>query len=471
MEYRHCQITLDKEHNLHLMEIDHYLATETFLQKEFEWLEKIIRVRIENYFKASDKLQSIYDIKPPIIGDESTYERFLLHYELGFTERVIIAMITASILKPEVFDLFHTQNEVTGMAYVEFGGKIEDRRFIPTFRTAAFILNESNTALPVILYPLFEQSHPFTYFSLLDFSETTFRTRIESTIRFSSEAEYLLFTGNTYQPEFNNEFPAKLLTTNLNWEDLVLSKGIRHDINEILMWFKMKQKFEQEKHLNKWVKKGYRALFYGPSGTGKTLTATLIGKSVSLPVYRIDLSMVVSKYIGETEKNLAKVFDRAENNNWILFFDEADALFGKRTTATTSNDRHANQEIAYLLQRIEDFPGMVILATNLEKNIDGAFSRRFQLQVPFTLPDKEERYKLWKQIFSEEFSLDDKFIRKFSEEYELTGGALINILRTSLLHSHHDSTNKISVEAVEYAIRKELEKDGKLGISYFGDKK
>jgi DNA polymerase III delta prime subunit len=453
------------------MEIDHYIATEAFLQKEFEWLEKIIQVRIANYFNPIEGKQSIHDIKPPIIGDESTYERFMLHYELGFTERIIIAMITASILKPEVFDLLHTQNEVTGIAYVEFGGKIEDRRFIPTFRTAAFILNESNTALPVILYPLFEQSHPFTHFSLLDFSEATFRTRIETTMRFSSEAEYLLFTGNAYQPEFNNEFPAKLLTTDLNWDDLVLSKSISHDINEILLWFKMQNTLENNTHLSKWLKPGYRALFYGPSGTGKTLTASLLGKSVNLPVYRVDLSMVVSKYIGETEKNLAKVFDRAENNHWILFFDEADALFGKRTNATTSNDRHANQEIAYLLQRIEDFPGMIILATNLEKNIDEAFSRRFQLQVPFRLPDKEERYKLWKQIFSEEYSLTEEFICKSSENYEFTGGSLINILRTAVLHSHENSSNKISEEAVLYAIRKELEKDGKVGINYFNIKK
>jgi AAA+ superfamily predicted ATPase len=453
------------------MEIDHYLATEAFLQKEFEWLGKIIRLRIESYFNAVEKEQSIYDIKPPIIGDESTYERFLLHYELGFTERIIIAMITASILKPEVFDLLHTQNDVTGITYVEFGGKIEDRRFIPTFRTAAFILNEGNNALPVILYPLFEQSHPFTSFSLLDFSETTFRTRIETIMRFSSEAEYLLFTGNAYQPEFNNEFPAKLLTTNLNWEDLILSKSTAHEINEILLWLKLQQKFELDTHLNKWIKPGYRALFYGPSGTGKTLTASLIGKSANLPVYRVDLSMVVSKYIGETEKNLAKVFDRAQSNHWILFFDEADALFGKRTKANTSNDRHANQEIAYLLQRIEDFPGVIILATNLEKNIDEAFSRRFQLQVAFRLPDKEERYKLWTQVFSKEFSLNEEFIRKSSEDYELTGGSLINILQTAVLHSHENSPNKITEEAVVFAIRKELKKDGKVAVNFFGNKK
>ena len=449
------------------MEIDHYLATETFLKKEFDWLSKIIRVRYESYFDIAKPKQSIYDLMPPILGDESTYERFILYYELDFTERVIVALITASILKPEVFDLLLSKNEITGNAYVEFGGKLEDRRFIPTFRTAAFILNESKDALPVILYPLFEQTHPFTYYQLLDFSDTTFRTRIETPMRFSPEAEYLLFSGEAYKPEFNSEFPAKLLTSELDWKDLVVSKKVRRDIDEILAWFKLEKKAPTIDHLNKWLKPGYRVLFYGPSGTGKTLTATLLGKTSRRPVYRVDLSMVVSKYIGETEKNLAKVFDRAEHNDWILFFDEADALFGKRTQAKTSNDRHANQEIAYLLQRIEDFPGVIILASNLEDNLDDAFSRRFQLQVHFEKPDTEDRIKLWSQIFKGDYGLRKKFIEHIAEQYELTGGSIINILRTAILHSDQSLPEKVNEDAVMYAIRKQMEKEGKPSVNYF----
>ncbi len=116
---------------------------------------------------------------------------------------------------------------------------------------------------------------------------------------------------------------------------------------------------------------------------GKSLTASLLGKSANMDVYRIDLSKVVSKYIGETEKNLSNIFDMAENKDWILFFDEADALFGKRTSASDSKDRYANQEVADLLQRIEDFPGIVILATNLKSNLDEAFARRFQSMIYF----------------------------------------------------------------------------------------
>ena len=124
--------------------------------------------------------------------------------------------------------------------------------------------------------------------------------------------------------------------------------------------------------------------------------------------YKIDLSMVVSKYIGETEKNLARVFDQAENQRWILFFDEADALFGKRTTVSDSHDRYANQEVSFLLQRIEEFNGVVILASNLKGNIDDAFLRRFQSVVNFPLPRAADRLRLWSEAFPPRVTLDPR---------------------------------------------------------------
>src|SRR6201991_4144918 len=147
------------------------------------------------------------------------------------------------------------------------------------------------------------------------------------------------------------------------------------------------------------LKKGYRALFYGPPGTGKTLTAALLGNEMNKDVYRVDLSMVVSKYIGETEKNLELLFARAEDKGWILFFDEADALFGKRTSVRDAHDKYANQEVSYLLQRIEDFNGLIILATNMKNNIDEAFVRRFNAILRFPFPEAAERKLIWEKSF------------------------------------------------------------------------
>lgn len=143
--------------------------------------------------------------------------------------------------------------------------------------------------------------------------------------------------------------------------------------------------------------------------------------------------MVVSKYIGETGKNLANVFDQAENKNWILFFDEADALFGKRTQASSSNDRHANQEISYLLQRVEDFPGTVILATNLKANIDEAFARRFQSVIYFPTPEADLRLRLWQGVLGDKCRLaEDVDLVDLAEKYALAGGAILNVVRYGL---------------------------------------
>jgi SpoVK/Ycf46/Vps4 family AAA+-type ATPase len=237
-------------------------------------------------------------------------------------------------------------------------------------------------------------------------------------------------------------------------------------MDEILLlkaWLKHSRTILQEWGLYRIIKPGYRSLFYGPPGTGKTLTACLIGKSAGLDVYRIDLSMVVSKYIGETEKNLANVFDQAQNKNWILFFDEADALFGKRTQSNSSNDRYANQEVSYLLQRIEDFPGIVILASNLKTNIDEAFARRFQSIIHFPMPDPAERRQLWTNMIPESMKLNEKIVvGEIANEYELSGGAIINVIRhcaiKMLQNDHQHVTNGLLLEG----IRKEFMKEGKV---------
>ena len=172
--------------------------------------------------------------------------------------------------------------------------------------------------------------------------------------------------------------------------------------------------------------------------------------------------MVVSKYIGETEKNLAHVFDQAENRNWILFFDEADALFGKRTQTSSSNDRHANQEISYLLQRVEDFPGTVILATNFKANIDEAFARRFQSVVYFPMPDTDLRLRLWQNVFGGQCRLaDDVDLRELAEKYPLAGGAILNVVRYGAIQAVRHPEQKVTAENLRKGIVREMRKEGK----------
>jgi hypothetical protein len=207
--------------------------------------------------------------------------------------------------------------------------------------------------------------------------------------------EPLLF-GHNAEPAFSAAFPAKRIHTPMLWSDLVLHPKTLEQVNDIRLWMEYNGQVLTDPVLMRKVKPGYRILFYGPSGTGKTLTASLLGNEFKLPVYRIDLSQVVSKYIGETEKNLESVFARASRKNWILFFDEADALFGKRTSVSSAHDKYANQEVSYLLQRIEEHEGLLILASNFKNNIDDAFLRRFHHIIHFPMPGVPERLGIWK---------------------------------------------------------------------------
>jgi SpoVK/Ycf46/Vps4 family AAA+-type ATPase len=203
-------------------------------------------------------------------------------------------------------------------------------------------------------------------------------------------------------------------------------------------------------------------MFHGPAGTGKTLTAALLGRQFGKEVYKIDLSQVVSKYIGETEKNLENIFSKAERKDWILFFDEADALFGKRTQVQNAHDRYANQEVSYLLQRVEDYPGLLILASNFKNNIDEAFLRRFHSILHFPLPGPAERLELWRKTMPTLIpAAPGVDLRALSEKYELTGAAILNIVHYASLQALAKGDAAIPPESILEGITKEYRKENK----------
>lgn len=202
------------------------------------------------------------------------------------------------------------------------------------------------------------------------------------------------------------------LATHYEWSDLVVDQSTSRQLSDIHECTKSRQ--------------SCHALFYGPPGTGKTLAAALLGKQLQQEVYTINLSQVVSKYIGETEKNLGRIFDEAESKNWILFFDEADALFGKRTDVKDSHDKYANQEVSYLLNRIETFNGLAILATNMKNNIDDAFIRRLRFVVYFPIPAPQERLRLWqKGLATHQLSVEPSHLQSIADKYDLSGSAIM----------------------------------------------
>src|SRR5262249_52070183 len=234
--------------------------------------------------------------------------------------------------------------------------------------------------------------------------------------------------------------------------DLVLHPGTRKQLAEIQAFLAHGHTLMHEWNIAARVRPGHRALFHGPPGTGKTLTAALLGQSPRRDVYRVDLSLVVSKCIGETEKNLSRVFARAQRQDWILFFDEADALFGKRTETKDAHDRYANQEVAYLLQRLETFDGVVLLASNMRENLDPAFARRFESVIFFPLPRPAERLELWRRGLPARARLDASVdLPALAERYELAGGAIMNIIRQICLASIAEGERPITAADVQQA--------------------
>ena len=400
------------------------------LTAHIEWFNQMLTTALQLYFQQGCEYSSIEEVTPP---NDGWLEEVTGRQDISFSERVVVMLALMPHTSPQSLDIFFVQNKNFDRQYTEFGGwkGLSHGGFLPTGETASFILAGEDMERKKEVIRMFQKDHWFYAQNILRLEGAgEGEPFLSGQLRPSEEFLSHVLLDREYKPDYNIGFPAKRITTALEWEDMILDYATLEALEEINTWIRHQHTIMEDWGLKRFLKPGYRALFYGPPGTGKTLAATLLGKKNDMDVYRVDLSMIVSKYIGETEKNLAKVFDMAENRNWILFFDEADALFGKRTSTNTSNDRHANQEVAYLLQRIEDFPGTVILATNLKSNIDEAFSRRFQSIIYFPMPDEELRAALWRSMLPKEWLGDDaEELIATAAQTELSGGSIANVVR------------------------------------------
>jgi len=437
------------------------------LDQELYWLNEVIKYQFEVYFNTeSPPTTPVQEALPPPPHDPSTHWGQLLHtHQPAWPQRLALALALAPQLKPQLLDNFFTKNAEYDRPFAEFGGHAGTHHngFLPTGQTLGFLLNPCYSSGYAQAIQALDSTQPLLQKRILTLApapET--EPPLSGALTISNAWLNHLLTGQEVSLQHDALFPATRISTPLNWQDLVLQEQVRKEIDHIHLWLQKGQYLLEDLGLKKHLKPGYRCLFYGPPGTGKTLTACLLGKSTGKEVYRVDLSMMVSKYIGETQKNLKRVFDYAERQEWILFFDEADALFGKRTQTKSSNDRHANQEVAYLLQRIEDFPGLVILASNLRSNMDEAFTRRFQSIVYFPMPNAQSRLQIWQGIFAGAMkpapNLD---LPQIAQSYELAGGSAINVFQYGALKAAGKNQSTIEQQDLLEGIARELHKEGK----------
>ncbi|MCB8991636.1 MAG: ATP-binding protein [Ardenticatenaceae bacterium] len=257
---------------------------------------------------------------------------------------------------------------------------------------------------------------------------------------------------------------ARKITPRYDWADLVLPGEQIAILHEMVATIRSRPLVLEEWGVGKKLtaSAGVTALFFGPPGTGKTMGAEILAGELGLDLYKIDLSSMVSKYIGETEKNLERIFNEAESSNAILFFDEADAIFGKRSEVKDAHDRYANIEISYLLQRMEAYDGVTILATNLRANLDDAFMRRLQFGIDFPFPKPADRLRIWQALFPPDVPRDANLdLELMAERFEIAGGNIRNILVTAAYLAASNG-QVVKMEHLLHGTRRELQKMGRL---------
>lgn len=401
-------------------------------------------------------------ITQPAVGVAALVET----YELNNNELIVLMLALAPHLQIDIFDQIIQPYMAESGNFQQVGGVRSNtgRNFLPTGQTAAFIIAGNDLEKTLEVAALFRHEHLFGVHHILVLDNVTGgEPMLSGRIILHDEYIELLTTGRQAIPKLSTQFPAQHLETTLLWDDLVLNASTRRQIAELENWVGYNKVLMSDWGMQRQLKPGYRALFHGPPGTGKTLTATLLGKYTNKPVFRIDLSMIVSKFIGETEKNLSQLFARAGHKDWILFFDEADALFGKRTNVKDSHDKYANQEASYLLQRVEQHDGLVILATNFKNNIDDAFMRRFQSVVHFPMPNAEERYHMWKNTFPQQAKLNgDVNLEHIARRYELSGSGILNVVQFACLQALAKKADHVTHDLIISGIEREYHKENRV---------
>lgn len=436
------------------------------LERELEWFANVLDARLKAYFGSDGERKCRFYLPPPSLdGATSPYAAFIRQHQVAPPVRLVILLALIPHIRPQLLDVLWTRNEATQRSFPEFGGAPASAHgaFIPTGETAAFLLAGDDLAARFETLRLFDPDAFLARYNVLHLPPAAgAESQLAGVLMLSREFLHRFTSGVERRPAFNTDFPARLIRTELEWDDLVLPMSTLAELEEIKYWVVHGSTLLDGWGMRHKLRPGFTSLFYGPPGTGKTLSACLLGKHCGCDVYKIDLSMIVSKYIGETEKNLAKIFDVAEHKGWILFFDEADALFGKRTRVDDSHDRFANQEISFLLQRIEEFDGVAILASNFKANIDDAFVRRFQSVVQFPMPKAQERLRIWREAFPRQATLDDRIdLGRIAERYELSGGTIMNVVRYASLMAVSRGGELIDLDDIEEGVRREFLKEGR----------
>ncbi len=429
-----------------------------------EWLSAIIQYRTT---RDKDQQNTSIEIMEVVQANETKSSLYKLCFELKLSQadKLLLILAYTAQFKPSVLDPLLAAKPESKSRYREYGGVVDntDGKLVPTLQTAVYLLAGQNDIKAGIYYEMLRNSPLF--------AEQVIRLRLVKSDHDHPlyqvpelNLAYYHFLTNGKKPKYeeSEDFPAYLLETNKSFDDLILKPSTIEHLQGPMDFVRYYDELFGSEDTRKVITPGYVLMLYGPPGTGKTMTAAVMGKELGIDVYAVNLSRIVSKYIGETEKNLEKVFSLLSDKRCILFFDEADALFGKRTEVSDAKDRYANQEVAYLLQKIEQFSGLVILASNFRQNLDDAFKRRIINSILIPPPDQELRTIMWQRAIPADFQYEEEQLaEQLAERYSLTGANIANIIKLSCVKALSQQTRVLSGKILEHYIKFELIKEGK----------
>ena len=289
-------------------------------------------------------------------------------------------------------------------------------------------------------------------------------THLAGRVRLNPELAAWLLGRSGQEPEFSPEFPARRLQTVHGFDELVLEPALKERLRGVVDRIRLREEVLADWGLGAHHDNaaGLHVLLHGPPGTGKTMAAAVLGREAGLPVYRVDMALLVSKWVGDTSKNMARVFDRAEARGWILFIDECDALLGRRGEIAEAKDRWAAQEVSFLLTRLETFNGVSLLATNLVRNVDEAFLRRVHVQLEFTEPGETERAAIWRAVRPRKLPLaGDVDLDELAARFPMTGAEIRNAMFDAAYRARAEGV-EVGPDQLDAAIRAEHEKSGRI---------
>ena len=432
--------------------------TETAAEEFFHFPAHWLMQRIEHILNA----ESPDPIQFPKPDPESPFGKLIIEHGFSEEESMLLCLTLSATFAPELLDLLSAAAKDSYMASSTGGFFTRGLPiFCPTVRTAVFLLAGCDLEKRAKYASYFHNRQSiFTSGIVLANPQSPFSVFLDHQLVFSDQFLGTILQGELPRLDADSGFPVRRGKGKHLLADVVLNDKTQLQISKLRLFAKNMKKLWEINTEGK-VRSNFISIFSGDPGTGKSHAAEAVGNEFGLPVYKVNFAQIVSKYIGETEKNLEKVFDRFDKQPSILFFDEAESIFSKRTEVGDSHDQHANNLQSYLLQKVEEFNGIIILATNVQnltQYFDRAFQRRFRLIVEFEFPDYPQRQEIWKKALFEPYTFEEGLTETLAKNYQLSGGSIYNVVSDGIIEALEKDTEIITFELLETALADEFKK-------------